>query len=95
MIGRHTVDVSCPVEIERTADYFYAFAIPQGIEIEPGDTVLVHGAPAQVAFGTRMTVQCRATVTRAGRLRRAWTRLTGLRQLTELYEVGFAPENVP
>ena len=32
-----------------------------------------------------------ATITRAGPLTRAWTRLRALGGLTELYEVSFAP----
>jgi hypothetical protein len=95
MNGRRTVEVSCTVEIEQTAESFHAHAIPENIDIMPGDSVLVHGAPTSVAFGTRVTVPCRATVTRAGWLGRAWTQLAGLFELTELYEVGFAPKETP
>ena len=37
-----------------------------GIEINPGDVVIVHGAPTQVPFGEKVAMQCRATVIRAG-----------------------------
>ena len=43
-------------------------------------------------FGERLTRECRVTVTRAGWLERRWTQLTGLLELTELYEVGFLPK---
>jgi hypothetical protein len=33
-----------------------------------------------------------ATVERAGALERIWTELSGLLELTELYEVGFQPK---
>lgn len=89
--GRRTVEVPCTVEIEQTPDSLHAHAVPEGIEIRPGDVVLVHGAPGRVGFGERIRVQGRATVMRAGPLRRAWTRLAGLFELTELYEVGFMP----
>ena len=60
--------------------------------VVPGDVVVVHGAPSRVGFGERVTQRCRATVTRAGLLARAWTRATALLEITELYEVGFAPK---
>ena len=63
------------------------------IEIREGDEVLMHGVPTDVAFGTRLVMQCNATVHRAGVLERAWTRLAGLFELTELYEVGFQPKD--
>jgi hypothetical protein len=94
MTGR-TVEVPCTVEIEQTAESFHAHAIPENIEIRPGDSVLVHGAPSHVAFGSSIRVPCRATVTRAGWFNRVWTQITGLFELTELYEVGFAPKELP
>ncbi len=95
MIGRRTVEVPCLVEIEQTAESFHAHAIPQEIDIHPGDSVLVHGAPTRVRFGERISVPCRATVTRAGRLEQLWTQAAALLELTELYEVGFAPKEMP
>ena len=88
-LARDVVQVPVTVELEQTAESFHAYAVPEGIDIQPGDEVTVHGAPARIAFGERRIVQCRATVVRAGPLRRAWTRLEGLFSLTELYEVGF------
>ena len=87
-----TVEVDCLVEIEQTPESLHAHAVPEGIEIRPGDVVIVHGAPARVGFGESVTRRCRATVTRAGPLARAWTRVAGLLEITELYEVGFAPK---
>ena len=86
------VEVACLVEIEQTPESFHAYAVPEGIEIRPGDVVTVHGAPTRVAFGERVTRECRATVLRAGPLGRLWTCMTGMLELTELYEVGFAPK---
>ena len=40
------------------------------IEIEPGDEVMVHGAPTAVPFGERLVVRRSATVVRAGPLER-------------------------
>ena len=94
-IGRRTVEVPCTVEIEQTPESLHAYAVPEGIEIRPGDVVLVHGAPTQIAFGDRLCVQGRATVVRAGWMRQMWTRMAGLFELTELYEVGFSPWRGP
>lgn len=87
--ARQHVEVPCTVDIEQTPDSLHAHAIPEGIDIQPGDEVMVHGAPGAVAFGERMSLQCRATVVRANWFERRWTRLTALLELTELYEVGF------
>ena len=38
-------------------------------------------------------MDCPATISRAGRLLRAWTAFTALFQLPDLYEVGFEPSN--
>lgn len=87
-----TIDVPCFVDIEQTAESLHAHAIPEGIDIRPGDSVLVHGAPSHIAFGERMTLECSATVTRAGALARFWTYLTAPLELVELFEVGFQPK---
>jgi hypothetical protein len=54
--------------------------------------VTVHDAPSHVGFGEHVTCTRRATVWRAGVLERAWTELVALRELTDLYEVGFRPK---
>ncbi len=95
MIGGRTVDVPCTVEIEQTQESFHAHAIPQGVRIMPGDSVLVHDAPGWIGFGERIIVPCRATVTRAGWLGRARAHVEGWFTLTELFEVGFAPKGTP
>ena len=94
-MSRQTVEVPCAVDIEQTHDSFHAHAIPDGIDIRPGDVVVVHGAPIDISFGDRIVCECRATVTRAGWLARAWTQLAGYFELTELYEVGFEARGTP
>ena len=85
------VHIECDVDLERTDDSFHAYAVPDGIEIRPGDVVRVHGLPSRLQFGESRRFRAQATVQRAGRLKRAWTELAGLFELTTLYEVGFAP----
>ena len=74
--------VPCTVEMAHTADDCYAHAFI--------DEVLVHGAPTRIAWGERLRVEREATVARAGRLARLWTRLTARFELGLLYEVSFS-----
>ncbi len=91
MFGRATVQIACDVDLERTDDSFHAYAVPDGIDIRPGDTVQVHGMPSRLQFGDRRRFRTDATVTRAGWLRRLWTEAVSVFELTTLYEVGFQP----
>ncbi len=91
MLGRRRVEVTCEVDIERSFDSLHAHAIPDGIDIRPGDTVVVHGAPTVVRYGERVVTECRATVTRGGWFDRNFTPLAAMLELGELYHVGFEP----
>jgi len=91
--GRRSIQVPCTVEIEHTADSLHAYVDLDGIDIQPGDEVIVHSAPVDVPFGERIVVRRTATVVRATALERAWTKLLGYLELTELYEVGFSPKD--
>jgi len=83
------VDVPCTVDLESSHDHFHAHVDLKGVEVDPGDEVLVHGTPSQVAFGTMRTFESTATVQRASWLRRQFVKLTGGTELYELYDVGF------
>lgn len=91
LLGRSRVDIVCDVDIEQTPESLHAYAVPDGIDINPGDVVIVHGAPTKIGFGEKVAMQCRATVIRAGWFDRLATEWGGLFQLTELYHVGFEP----
>jgi hypothetical protein len=84
------IEVPCTVDIEHTAEFIHAFVELDGVEIGPGDEVLVHDAPTGVRFGEREVFRRRATVRRAGPLGRLWAHVEGYLELTELYEVGFS-----
>ena len=91
MFGRRrSFDVPCTIEIEQTPQTLHAHVVLDGIEVEPGDEVIVHDAPSGVAFGERLVVRRTATVTRAGSLARMRARFEGYLELTELYEVSFS-----
>ncbi len=89
LLSEGTVTIRADIDIEKTAESFHAYAIPDGIDIRPGDIVIVHGVPTDIGFGERLITQCSATVHRAGPLLRLWTAFTAMFELTELYEVGF------
>lgn len=89
--ARRRIEVPCVVEIEHTAESLHAHVELEGAEPEPGDEVIVHGAPRSVPFGEKLSVRCRATIVRAGPLGRLKAKLEGYRELTELFEVSFSP----
>ena len=85
-------DVPCRISIENSEDHFHAHVELDGdLAIHPGDKVRVHGAPIHLPFGQSATFARTATVTRAGPLQRAWTRLISYVDVTELCEVSFTP----
>jgi hypothetical protein len=88
-MSRH-VELLCTLDIEQTAESFHAHAIPEDVEIGPGDTILVHDAPS-IGFGEVYAGERRATLTRATALDRLWTKFRSVFEITELFEVGFQP----
>ena len=89
--GRRRIDVPCTVEVENTFESLQAHVrLAGGIEISPGDEVLVHGAPIEVPYGTRRQFDRKATVTFAGWPERLWTRMTGDLEFMELCEFSFS-----
>lgn len=95
ILGRQKVEVPCTIDIERSFDSFHAYVELQGVEVGPGDEVLVHGAPTEIGWGEHLVCERTATVTRAGLFDRLWTKLTARLELTELYEVGFSDWRKP
>lgn len=87
---RHTLDVGCLIEINHTPERFGAHVHLDGEpEIGPGDKVCVYGDPIEVVPGEDMQIRRRARIERATALGRAWTRLRGQFEVSELYEVSF------
>ncbi len=92
--GNETLEVPCSVDIERTADSFHAYAVPENVFLNPGDQVIVHGTTGRVEFGERYTFETSATVIRANAFQRFWTQWVAIFELTELYHCGFEPKEV-
>ena len=88
-VMRRRVEVPCTIDLESTHDHFHAHVELEGVEVDPGDAVQVHGAPSRIAFGTTQQIKSHATVERASWLRRQFVKLTGGTELYELYDVGF------
>ncbi len=86
---RETLD--CVVEISNRFEALGAHVrFAEGVVIHPGDEVLVHGAPVAIPYGESRSFPRRATITRAGMLRRGWTRLRGEFEVLDLCEVSFS-----
>ena len=81
--------VNCTVDLECTHDHFHAHVDLEGVEVDPGDEVLVHNTPSRVPYGTKQVFTSTATVQRASWLKRQIVKLTGGTEIHELYEVGF------
>ncbi|HQT66914.1 MAG TPA: hypothetical protein PLI12_08300 [Acetobacteraceae bacterium] len=87
--SQRTIELLCSIDIEQTVESFHAHAIPEDVEIGPGDVVMVHDAPSVIGFGEKLTGQRHATLTRAGFFDRIWTEFSSIFEIAELYEVGF------
>jgi hypothetical protein len=89
-LSGHSFELPCTITVEQSPEHFHAHVeLADEIDIQPGDKVRVHGAPIQIPFGTRQVFERRATVTRAGPLKRGLTKLAAYLDLAELYEVSF------
>lgn len=88
---RGAIEVECTVRASNTPDDLSAHVeLAGGIELGPGDRVLVHGDAIAPAFGETLVLHRRATVVRASLWRRLWTRITGDLGCLELVEVSFS-----
>lgn len=96
MITARSFEVRCRIAIEQSEEHFHAHVeLADDVAIHPGDSVRVHGEPIVMTFGQSVTAERIATVTRAGPLQRAWTRLRAHFEFAELYEVSFSGRSQP
>ncbi|MEO1794556.1 MAG: hypothetical protein AAFU50_08140, partial [Pseudomonadota bacterium] len=62
-LTRRREDVTCRVEVSHTFESLHAHVELDGdIAIEPGDEVIVHGAPIEVPYGEVQSFDRSATV---------------------------------
>lgn len=93
MMKRRALETQCTVRVINTFDSLEAHVeLDDGITLEPGDEVRVHGAPIVVPYGEELEIRRRASVRRAGLIERTWTRLTGDLEFMELCEFSFSAE---
>lgn len=91
LLFRRKEDVPCTVEIVNTFDELGAHVrLEGGVVVHPGDEIMVHGAPVMAPYGESLSVSRDATITRASRLERLWTRATGDLEFMELCEFSFS-----
>jgi uncharacterized Zn finger protein len=91
-----TLDVACRIEVSNTFDSLHAHVELDGdVQIEPGDEVTVHGDPIHVPYGSELVLHRRASVVKAGPIKRTWTRMTGDLEFMELCEFSFSPAADP
>jgi hypothetical protein len=83
----------CTVEISHKFESLHAHVrFDNGAVIYPGDEVKVHGPEIMAPFGEIVIEQRDATIVRASKLERLWTRLTGDFEVMELCEFSFSDE---
>lgn len=93
LFARKKIEVPCTVEVSHKFESLHAHVeLDGGIEIQPGDEVIVHGTPIMAPYGEVITERRTATVTQAGALERLWTRMTGDFEFMELCEFSFSEE---
>lgn len=63
-----------------------------GATVNPGDSVLVHGAEIMAPYGEMIEEERTATITRASKIEQIWTRWTGDFEFMELCEFSFSEE---
>ena len=95
LLTRERETAPCEVEVSHRFESLHAHVkFLNGAVVNPGDEVLVHGAPVMAAYGEVVVEERTATITRASALERLWTRLTGDIEVMELCEFSFSEEVV-
>jgi hypothetical protein len=93
LFTRTKEQVPCTVEVSHRFEALHAHVrFNNGAVVNPGDEVLVHGAPVLAAYGELIVEDRIATITRATTLERWWTRMTGDFGFMELCEFSFSEE---
>jgi hypothetical protein len=93
LFTRTTETAPCEVEVSHCFDSLHAhLKFLNGAVINPGDEVLVHGAPVMAPYGEVIREERVATIRRASTLEQLWTRMTGDLEFMELCEFSFSEE---
>ena len=93
LLTRTKERVPCTVTISHRFEELSAHVkFNNGAVVNPGDSVLVHGAEIMAAYGEVVEENRTATITRASWIEAQWTRLTGDFEFMELCEFSFSEE---
>lgn len=93
LITRSKETAPCTVTISHRFEELSAHVkFNNGAVVNPGDSVLVHGAEIMAPYGEIVEEERTATITRASDLERLWTRWTGDFEFMELCEFSFSEE---
>ena len=93
LLTREKETAPCVVEISHRFEELSAHVkFTNGAVVHPGDSVLVHGAEIMAPYGEVVREERTATITRASKLERLWTRATGDLEFMELCEFSFSDE---
>ena len=95
MFRRTLGRVPCTVTIVHSNESLEAHVELEGVDVGPGDQVLLHQPPTDVNFGEHIVCRRQATVIRGGCLDRLWARWRGAIEITELYDLSFTPRRRP
>ncbi len=92
-LARSKEQVPCTVTISHRFEELSAHVkFNNGAVVNPGDSVLVHGAEIMAPYGEVVAEDRTATITRASGLEQLWTRMTGDFEFMELCEFSFSEE---
>lgn len=93
LFTREKEEAPCTVTVSHRFEELSAHVrLDNGAVIHPGDSVLVHGAEIMAPYGEIVEEHRTATITRASKLERLWTRATGDFEFMELCEFSFSEE---
>ncbi len=93
LLTRSKETAPCTVTISHRFEELSAHVkFNNGAVINPGDSVLVHGAEIMAPYGEVVVEDRTATITRASKIEQMWTRATGDFEFMELCEFSFSNE---
>lgn len=93
LLTRDIERAPCTVEVSHRFESLHAHVrFNNGAVVYPGDEVKVHGPEIMAPYGEVVTEDRVATIVRASRLERLWTRWTGDLEVMELCEFSFSEE---
>lgn len=93
LLTKEVEHAPCTVEVSHRFESLHAHVkFNNGAVIYPGDEVKVHGPQIMAPYGEVVIEEREATIFRASKLERLWTRLTGDFEFMELCEFSFSEE---